>query len=509
MTVVGKRPLRLSRLVVFGAAGLVAGFLVGPGQAAQARDADISLAYLCTFPSGRQAVTADITGTYPDAGGVNVPIQPGEPTVRVSIPAVALEGALPEGATAVEGTAELTTGVAQNGRAAEAKWSGLLAPAAAVPDSGDLVLEHRGPVPSVTVTAPGDVTFTAGRISLELRPKTPKTPETSDGAEPMALPAVDCVPVAAQDRRLASVPVPDETPPEQPSGTPEPSASPTDAEPEEREGVAVGPSPSPSAPENPCPKDPPAGRIDESFVPQPPPGEAPRVTNLPGRLGCAYAVGLANVEKLGGAMIVNDPTKEPRLINVLAVARSVSRPGNRPGGFYFRADSYGELPLPDARSTFLGFGFQPVSARVEFTNGPVTISTGTIGSPPNRVNFATAGFYQSLRVYDVKVNGTPLDVGPDCRTARPFRVVLHGKFPDYENVFKGGPMRGTVTIPEFSGCGTGGEDLDQLFSASLSGPGNLVAMNQGVLCIPNTPNNDCPPRIPPLPGQEPPGPPSR
>jgi hypothetical protein len=241
------------------------------------------------------------------------------------------------------------------------------------------------------------------------------------------------------------------------------------------------------------------GGIDESFVPQPPPGEAPRITQLAGRLGCAYAVGLANVEKLGGAMIVNDPAGTPELVNVLAVLRTASRTGTRPGGFYFRADSFGALPLPDATSTFLTFGFQPVTAKVEFTNGPVTISTGTIGSPPNRVNFALAGFYQSLRVHDVKVNGTPLDVGPDCRTARPFRVVLNGKFPDYENVFKGGPMSGEVTIPEFSGCGTNGEDLDQIFSAAISGPDNLVAIRQGPLCIPNSPNNECPPRIPDLP----------
>jgi hypothetical protein len=497
MTGVAKRPPRISRVAFLGAAGLVAGILAGPGSAARAQDTDVSVAYECGFPSGTRTVTAEITGVYPDAGVVNRPVRPGSPAVRLTIGPAALEGVLPQGTTAVAGLADLTVLVAQKGHSAEARWGALAAPAVPVPDgSGDLVLEHSGAVPSVTVTAPGDITFTADAMKLELRPR------TGEETQPAALAPVDCRPAEGQDALLATVPVPvpGGTRPD-PSQEPGPSASPTAEEPVRPQDIAV--EPSPSEPASPCPTEKPAGGIDESFVPQPPPGgEPPRVTILPGRLGCAYAVGFANVEKLGGAMIVNDPSGAPRLINVLAVTRSVSRPGTRPGGSYFRADSYGELPLPDATSTFLTFGFQPVTAKVEFTNGPVTISTGTIGSPPNRINFAQAGFYQSLRVYDVEVNGTPLDVGPACRTARPYRVVLHGKFPDYENVFKGGPMRGTVTIPEFSGCGTGGEDLDQLFSASLSGPDNLIAMRQGPLCIPNSPNNECPPTIPPLPGQE-------
>ncbi|MFD0431261.1 hypothetical protein ACFQ60_40165 [Streptomyces zhihengii] len=160
------------------------------------------------------------------------------------------------------------------------------------------------------------------------------------------------------------------------------------------------------------------------------------------------------------------------------------------------------MTLPDAESTFLTFGFQPVSAKVEFITGPITISTATVGSPPDRYNLAVAGFYQSLRVHDVTINGTPLDVGDNCRTARPFPVRLNGDFPDYTNVIIGGPLRGTVTIPEFTGCGTGGEDLDQLFTASLSGPDNLIAMNQGRLCVPSGGGvNGCPPVVPaPRPG---------
>lgn len=63
-------------------------------------------------------------------------------------------------------------------------------------------------------------------------------------------------------------------------------------------------------------------------------------------------------------------------------------------------------------------------------------------------------------------------------------------------------MSGVVTIPAFSGCGTGGEDLDSLFTASISGPGNAIIMNQGTTCIPVEPSTICPATMPVIPGTE-------
>ncbi|MBC7269927.1 MAG: hypothetical protein H5T76_14660, partial [Streptomyces sp.] len=48
----------------------------------------------------------------------------------------------------------------------------------------------------------------------------------------------------------------------------------------------------------------------------------------------------------------------------------------------------------------------------------------------------------------------------------------------------GGPLTGEFTIPAFTGCGTGGEDLDPLLTASVSGPGNYTKQIQGQTCAP-------------------------
>lgn len=105
----------------------------------------------------------------------------------------------------------------------------------------------------------------------------------------------------------------------------------------------------------------------------------------------------------------------------------------------------------------------------------------------------------SIRLFDVTVNGEPVDVGPDCRSARPMHVTLTGigqffPLPTGYNIGRGGPLTGTVTIPPFTGCGVG-EDLDPLFTGSISGPGNFLKLTQGRLCAANN-GRGCPPTVP-------------
>ncbi|GGT43441.1 hypothetical protein GCM10010207_49660 [Streptomyces atratus] len=484
------------RLASIGSVTLLAGLLSGPGSAADEGTKPVTLAYDCG-PKGRDvAATVEVSVEVPATGEVGRPVQPGPATVAVVLSRTDLDGLLPTGADAVVSTATLTVEVAQNDQSVQAQWADLGAPGTPLPADGAVRLLHSGEVPSVTVGTPGDVRFTAGELTVGLRSAAAPGQE-SDAASA----TLTCEPEEGQDGRLATVLVPG-GPDAEPSGTPGTAEHGGSGE-KSGEGIVVEQEDTPAEGADPCPVGPATGEMDWSEAPQAPPGDPTRETDVPtgGTFGCAYAVGIANVRKLNGAMIINDPARPPALISVMAIKHTSNRAASAKGGAYTRLDSLGNLKLPDAESTFLTFGFQPVSAKVAFENGPMTISTGNIGSGAQRIAFSTAYFKQSLRLYDVKVNGTPLDVGGNCRTVAPYKVVLNGG-AKYVNVYSGGLLEGEVDIPPFAGCGTGGEDLDALFTASISGPGNLISMNQGTTCIPSSPNNLCPPTMPKMPGTD-------
>ncbi|MFB7918789.1 DUF6801 domain-containing protein [Streptomyces sp. NPDC056061] len=494
----GRRSVRLASVATV---TLLAGLLSGSGSAAEEGGAAVAVDYDCALPGRTGRVTVGVTTDFPESGTAGTPLESGPVTVDVRLSRADVEALVPTGTEVVASTATLDVEVGQKDRSATARWTNLAAPNSEVPADGDMSLVHTGAVPSVTLPAEGDATFTAGRLTVELRAVTDGGRE----AAPDSGMRVTCEPGADTDRELATVPVSHDAPDPRPSRTAG-TDGPADPAAKTGDGIAVEPGKALAAGEDPCPVEPPEGTADWGDAPKPPDGDPVLEVDIPGggTFGCAYAVGLANVYKLNGALIVNDPAKNPGLISVLANVHRGQRAANAKGGYYLRLDSLGNLDLPDADSTFLTFGFQPVSAKVEFENGPLTISTGNIGMGAEKKYFATASFTQSLRMHDVKVNGTPLDVGPDCRTEKPFKVVLNGDFPKYVNVFGGGPMNGTVDIPAFSGCGTGGEDLDNLFTAAISGPGNVIAMNQGMTCVPSDSSTFCPPTMPTLPGQEPP-----
>ena len=210
---------------------------------------------------------------------------------------------------------------------------------------------------------------------------------------------------------------------------------------------------------------------DPSRLPAPPAGA--RVTIATPTPACTYAVGYATVRKMRDAVVVNDPTHSPTLSAIAVNARLVSAPG------YFEVDSVGQFDFPDSSSTTLAFGFMPITARIQFTASPATVVTVKNGTAPATT---TIGYTQTIRVYDVRLNGTPLDVGPSCQTRGPADTVLSGSAPAY-NVLSGGPLAGHVDIPAFTSCrGAAGEDLDPLITASISGPGNVLDIRQGAVC---------------------------
>ncbi|GAA2125071.1 DUF6801 domain-containing protein [Streptomyces synnematoformans] len=509
---------RTGRLTVIAFGALVAGLLPASGSAAQDAAVSVSAAYVCE-PAGGGAVdtTVEFTGSFPASVRSGEAIRPGDLTMSATLGGELLDGLPAEEGAAVAGSASVAMGVAQGQESADYPWSGVTGEPAEVAADGTATVTFSGGMSSATPRGSGDVVFTLGPLTLELQGSPPAPGDTSappadpasppdDAADPddpagPAAATLTCVVADGQDATLATVAGPDE------SGTPgggdsggsgdsgaagQGTSSATGTQPGGAgPGVETAPADEPveTGEVKPCPPDqPPTAELDPDRLIEPPEGST--VRDLPGVYTCTAAAALVNSRKLNGALIVNDP-HAPTLdsVRVLLNKQMVFGPD-----FYNGTRSVAEFTLPDSNATFLTFGFVPVSGKVEFTNGPMTIVTEQWRFP--ETNETTAGFYQSLRIYDVKVNGVPLEVGDDCRTSKPVDVVLKGKFPDY-HVFSGGTLKGLVSVPPFSGCGTGGEDLDPLFTSALSGPGNYVELNQSPLCtIP------CTPAVPELPAHD-------
>lgn len=119
-----------------------------------------------------------------------------------------------------------------------------------------------------------------------------------------------------------------------------------------------------------------------------------------------------------------------------------------------------------------------------------------------------------ISLSDLRVDGVPVDLGSSCRTVRPADIALYsdqangGYFPGeggYLGAFDGlhpgsvapldspeyanhsSDLQGRslaastgVTVPPFTGCGVGGDDLSPLVTAMASGPNNPIRATQAV-----------------------------
>ncbi|MFG3505012.1 DUF6801 domain-containing protein [Streptomyces sp. NPDC047821] len=514
--------MRRTRAAAVGAAVLVAGMIPGTGVALDegGQTVDAELAYRCVragetpapegadgdssreggtpAPEGADVVregeapardggraagkaTVRVSAVLPRQVLAGRPVQAEDVAVRVTLPPEAVAALTEQGATSAGGAVSLTTTVTRpGGEPSGVPWSQL-----AVPDTGlpagpaaePYTVEARGAVPPVTAGPGGDLTFSAGALGLDLLPRradgTPTTPPNLSFActpEPGADPVFARVTV-----RRAPVPVPG--PGREPSAPPPATGAPA---------PAPGPGTAPVRPPRPGRGDT-GGPTASDDCEEPPP-----VPSVPVK-GHGYLAGYANVAKLGGAMFLKDPGLLRVNMNKMVQIRCPT-PNGPFATLYSDAtlDHRGKPRFPPVRATFLTFGFMPTTATAELTlDGPIEIATDAYpidleqGRLPE-VSTATARLW--VRLYDVEVNGTPLDVGPACRTARPMRLVLTGRgYHDFANqafgytVDRGGPLTGTAEIPEFRGCGAK-EDLDPLFTASVSGRDNFTRMTQGPLC---------------------------
>ena len=251
------------------------------------------------------------------------------------------------------------------------------------------------------------------------------------------------------------------------------------------------------AAKTPCPALPHGGLKLNPRFPLPRIPHGAKVTHPAAELGCAYLAGYANVRKLNGASLVG-----PGLANLAIGVQVVYNLGTG----YFAEETAAELDykpcrtcqivhgLPPARATFLAFGFMPVSATLQLTEiGTINIvGVGTTSALASN----TAWSLMELRVYDVDINGQPLDVGPHCQTTRAVLVKLTGRSTGSQpySLQGGGPLTGEITIPPFGGCGVT-ENLDPLFTGTVSGPANYAIFTQGAICT-LIGDLGCPPPVP-------------
>jgi hypothetical protein len=476
----GRRARKAGRVTVIGVVLAATGMAAGAGATTSQRTAMVSrlsLAYACGLPSGSQPVSVLAGATFPAAGIAGQPIQPTGAGVTVTLRHAAVADLTQQRAAAVTAIARLTTVVTQHGRSATVSWPRLAAPDVPVPAKGSMTLTTSGAAPPVTAATPGDVTFTAAGLSLVL------TLEHAVGAATMSsVMRVRCTLTPGQDATLATMPV---------------AAAPSVPMPKQTRKArqAAGPG------TNFCPKLQKALKLNPRFpLPKPPPGS--KILHSPGLPPyCVYVDGYSDVQKLNGAAFLG-----PGLTEVSPFLNSIIS-FHPPKINYFQQDSAAELSFhglrefPPARATFLAFGFTPASAVMHLTEiGTMNVVTVGAAAPPQCTHpcptITTVSSRLQIRIDGVTVNGVPLSVGPHCQTA-PFDVILKGSSastPPYSFI-TGGPVIGTVTIPPFTGCGVG-ENLDPLFSGSISGPGNFTLLTQGVTCQQGSPPIGCPPKPP-------------
>ncbi|MFG2839705.1 DUF6801 domain-containing protein [Streptomyces zaomyceticus] len=512
--------LRPSRAQTRGAAiaALVAlaPLLPAAAVALGSHEVDTRLPYLCTLPSGPQTATVRIRATVPDRATVGETIEAADVSTTLELPAaVAAELTALEAAT-VRTETTLTVGVGQNGGSTDVTWLGTAQPAA-VPAEGPLTLTSTGDVPALTTGTAGDLTLTAGHLAVGLAPS--KADGTPTGPASLSL---SCVPGPDAEGRtlLAGIPVTAGS-----TGTPSPgspSAPPTvpSSPPASSPPSSAGSSGQPSVPAGRGTAGGPAGAPREPVSasgagkgPRVATGNAPATTARPKAPPCvtekptstslsAYITGYSNVRKLDGAS----------LIPVSCVQLEQGEPviDFRPdGSIHLLQKSEGSLQYqgrkqsPPFTSTFLTFGFAPTTATLVLEQaGPLVVESDVLLVFPDNIAETYIRVPLVLRVLDAEVNGTPLDVGPGCRTVTPLaspepqpakypgdHLVLLGKGQLLNGtdatgyvLTSGGPLTGEVTVPAFKGCGTGGENLDRLLTAAISGPGNHIRQIQGQTC---------------------------
>jgi hypothetical protein len=125
-----------------------------------------------------------------------------------------------------------------------------------------------------------------------------------------------------------------------------------------------------------------------------------------------------------------------------------------------------DLALPAATGSFKEFGVVPVTATTEFIQ-----DSPTTGKVVNGGMQSTSEI--TIKLDDLKVAGLDVPIGGSCESATPATVNLTSGTGF--NVLLGGPVSGTYTIPQFSGCLL----ATPLINLTIPGSGNSISLTLG------------------------------
>lgn len=495
MTADGRAAARRPVHWAVGGTLLVATALIPSAESAAAEQASkVALRYACPFPStttGPQEVEVLVSAVLPTSVRAGEEIRPDDVAVEVALPQSALARFTGLEAATLSAVARLTVRNAVGERSADASWQDLTAPPVAVPHEDGLTLTATGDVPTVSFGSPGRATMTPAELALSLSSFT-------EAGEPTSPPGLDvvCEPVPGQESELAAITVRGDTGPTAPAPSPGESTPPPPPEP----GRPSGGLPSTAR-----------EKIDAlteerlEALEDEDPGSCPIEVPPEWVMTTAetYAAGYANAAKLDGAAALG-PAFMKVVLNKRYINDSCASTVDVTSEVEFEYE--GRRQLPPTKATFLSYGFMPTTATMtlEQVGPPAAVQTHTVTNTPTYPEETTVTAQLSMRLSDVEVNGVPLDVGPDCRTERPFEQVLRGYGQSYPRagylVAYGGTLTGYAHIPPFRGCGVG-EDLDPIFTSAISSVGkkadNYTKMTQAPLCVATNPEGpDCPPRVP-------------
>ncbi|WP_242546611.1 DUF6801 domain-containing protein [Amycolatopsis sp. MtRt-6] len=456
------RSVTVTALAAAGLLSAANGALTGVGSAAPAptappeKAASASVSVTCPFadPLGPRKLTVETSATLPGQAKTGTSATIGKYSAQFGLPRDVALSLLPAGATAgsLQGAVQLDLTVHQGERSDRIPVALTVAPTP-LPETGDVTLTATGTVPEIAINTVGAVSFdvTAPKLALAAVPAAdaPATPDASAAAPPA--PPIACTLDPDQKATLGTVLV---------MPAPKPGA-------EQKAGLGA------------------AAALED----EPPPNEY----TVP--LGLITIMTKSTVARLG-ATVVADPALLVNAFFTVDIDTGASRVS-------------GSAVFKPATTSFLGFGFVPVTATVEFlpvdwqNSKMIEVGGGLFTDDEGYTNLRTELKVMG-KLSGAKINGVPLELGPGCVTKEPVSLEITGRYdPFTTGHVRTDPVKGFY-LPPFRDCGFAGQDLTPLLSGMSTGWGNQAFIDTYNLNGCTEPDHtNCPPdTLPPAPGSE-------